>query len=146
MFMFTNRKLKNLKNLKNSKKSDKILKYCNRYSLLLNLLLALLCIAYITYYTNYYPGVKYDFNSFVYRSKESYKNFNSNVVYGNDNNKNKNKKNKNDRDFYLLYIAACIALVYLCINTYVRIYHSKNEMVKYWIGITCLDNILGFLV
>ena len=46
--------------------------------------------------------------------------------------------------FYGAYILSYIVIVYLCINTYFRIYHKNNKFIKAWITFTCVDNIIGY--
>tara|TARA_Y100000996_G_C22266891_1_gene538289 strand:+ start:101 stop:628 length:528 start_codon:yes stop_codon:yes gene_type:complete len=56
--------------------------------------------------------------------------------------------NSNLKEFNILYygayILSYIVIVYLCINTYFRIYHKNNKFVKAWITFTCVDNIIGY--
>jgi len=109
---------------KKAKKTNKkdLLKYCNRYSLIVNFFMGIACVGYIGFYKNYYGGQQIELEYYLENIQNS-------------------QLSKQDTKFFLYYIAACIALIYLCINTYVRVYHSDQKFVKYWIGFTCLDQI-----
>jgi len=109
---------------KKTKKTNKndLLKYCNRYSLIVNFFMSIGCVGYIVFYKNYYDGQQIQLDDF------SEKITNPQV-------------SKQDKHFFSYYIGACIILTYLCINTYVRVYHSDKKFVKFWIGFTCLDQI-----
>jgi hypothetical protein len=44
--------------------------------------------------------------------------------------------------FKILYYISLVILISIAIMSYLRIYHKDNKLVKWWIGIECLDTFV----
>ena len=44
--------------------------------------------------------------------------------------------------FKILYYISIVLLITISVMSYLRVYHRDNTLVKWWIGIECLDNFI----
>ena len=44
--------------------------------------------------------------------------------------------------FKILYYISIVILITISVMSYLRVYHRENTLVKWWIGIECLDNFI----